>query len=83
MTSWPDHFPSGNQNRFWRNGNQIDTAFILARSDFVKVCVYHQTVINPSQIWYRLGYFTSEKCSGSAYGSRTRVPALRGLCPNH
>jgi hypothetical protein len=20
---------------------------------------------------------------GSAYGSRTRVPALRGLCPNH
>jgi hypothetical protein len=21
--------------------------------------------------------------SGSAYGSRTRVPALRGLCPNH
>jgi hypothetical protein len=37
MTSWPDHLPSGNQNRFWRNGNQIDTAFILARSDFVKV----------------------------------------------
>jgi hypothetical protein len=22
-------------------------------------------------------------CCGSAYGSRTRVPALRGLCPNH
>jgi hypothetical protein len=24
-----------------------------------------------------------ETVSGSAYGSRTRVPALRGLCPNH
>ena len=22
-------------------------------------------------------------CYGSAYGSRTRAPALRGLCPNH
>ena len=38
MTSWPDHLPSGNQNRFWRNGDEIDAAFIFAGSDFV-TCV--------------------------------------------
>jgi hypothetical protein len=28
-------------------------------------------------------YETGLSEGGSAYGSRTRVPALRGLCPNH
>ena len=28
---------SGNQKRFWRIGDQIDAAMILARANFVKV----------------------------------------------
>jgi hypothetical protein len=41
MTSWPDHLPSGNQKRerteWQRIENQIDAAFVFARSDFVNV----------------------------------------------
>jgi hypothetical protein len=42
MTSWPDHSASGNQKQFWRNGNQIDAAFIFARPDFVNVHHLHR-----------------------------------------
>lgn len=31
----------------------------------------------------RISYEKRSFMGGSAYGSRTRVPALRGLCPNH
>jgi hypothetical protein len=52
MTSWPDHLPSGNQKRFWRDPERgaavydAKTAAVLARADFVNMRVCHQTVIN-------------------------------------